>query len=88
MAVLYIPCRPEHGRHSPIAIAPVKLSVNGNLRELADGSTVAALLEDLELAGKFVAVEVNLELVPKAQHTDRVLSDGDRVEIVTLVGGG
>ncbi len=73
---------------SPIAIQPVKLTVNGDPRELAHGSTVAALLENLDLAGKFVAVEVNLELVPKAQHTDRVLTDGDRVEIVTLVGGG
>lgn len=72
----------------PIAIHTVKLTVNGNQRDLADGSTVAALLEDLDLAGKFVAVEVNLELVPKAQHADRILSDGDRVEIVTLVGGG
>ncbi len=66
----------------------MKLTVNGDLRDLADGSSVAALLESLDLAGKFVAVEVNLELVPKAQHSDRTLSDGDRVEIVTLVGGG
>ncbi len=66
----------------------MKLTVNGDLHDLADGSTVAELLENLDLAGKFVAVEVNLELVPKAQHADRALSDGDRVEIVTLVGGG
>jgi sulfur carrier protein len=66
----------------------VKLTVNGEQRELADGSTVSVLLEQLDLAGKFVAVEVNLQLVPKAQHTEHVLSDGDRVEIVTLVGGG
>ena len=66
----------------------MKLTVNGDLRDLPNGLTVAALLEELDLAGKFVAVEVNLELVPKAQHADRVLADGDRVEIVTLVGGG
>ena len=66
----------------------MKLTVNGNQHELADGSTVTALVESLDLAGKFVAIEVNLELVPKAQHAQRVLIDGDRVEIVTLVGGG
>lgn len=66
----------------------VKLTVNGDQRDLADGATVIALLEELELAGKFVAVEVNRELVPKARHAERVLAEGDRVEIVTLVGGG
>ena len=66
----------------------MKLTVNGNPRELADGATVVALLEELDLAGKFVAVEVNKELVPKAQHEGHILADGDRVEIVTLVGGG
>ena len=67
---------------------PVKLTVNGTQRELDDGSTVAALLETLDLAGKFVAVEVNREIVPKARHAQHVLAEGDRVEIVTLVGGG
>jgi len=43
----------------------VKLTVNGNPRDVADSPTVAALLEQLDLAGKFVAVEVNLELIPK-----------------------
>ncbi len=66
----------------------MKLTVNGNPRDLASGLTVAALLEHLDLAGKFVAVEVNLELIPKARHAERILADGDRVEIVTLVGGG
>lgn len=66
----------------------MKLIVNGNPRDLADAATVAALLEELDLAGKFVAVEVNKELVPKAQHASHVLADGDRVEVVTLVGGG
>ncbi len=71
-----------------IAIPNVKLTVNGNQRDLADGATVTALLEALDLGGKFVAVEVNKELVPKARHEEHVLADGDRVEVVTLVGGG
>lgn len=64
------------------------LVVNGESRQAADGATVASLLAELALAGKPVAVEVNLELVPAAQHAARRLAEGDRVEIVTLVGGG
>jgi sulfur carrier protein len=66
----------------------VKLTVNGDHHELADQATVADLLDVLDLAGKFVAVEVNRQLVPKAGHAEHVLADGDRIEIVTLVGGG
>ncbi len=64
------------------------LTVNGNPRELADGASVAELLAALNLAEKLVAVEVNLEVVPRARHGEHRLAEGDRVEIVTLVGGG
>ena len=47
-----------------------------------------ALLEQLGLTGKPVAVEVNLQLVPRQRHAEHVLADNDRLEIVTLVGGG
>ena len=80
--------RPEHGRCSRDSDSPMKITVNGEPKHLADHSTVVTLLEELDLAGKFVAVEVNLELVPKARHGDHVLAEGDRVEVVTLVGGG
>jgi sulfur carrier protein len=66
----------------------VILTVNGNPRELADGATVAELLAALNLAERLVAVEVNLEVVPRARHGEHRLAEGDRVEIVTLVGGG
>jgi len=52
------------------------------------GTTVAELLEQLGLAGKLVAVEVNLQVVPREQHAACKLAPGDRLEIVTLVGGG
>ncbi len=63
------------------------LTVNGNPRT-GDGATVAELLAALNLAEKLVAVEVNLEVVPRARHGEHRLAEGDRVEIVTLVGGG
>lgn len=66
----------------------MKLIVNGQEHAAAEGMTVAALLVELGLSGKPVAVEVNLELVPAARHAEHRLADGDRLEIVTLVGGG
>jgi sulfur carrier protein len=66
----------------------MNIQVNGQERTLADGSTIATLLSELGVTQPHVAVEVNLEVVPRAQHRETVLADGDRVEVVTLVGGG
>ena len=66
----------------------MKITVNDQPYELAEGSTVAALLEQLGLTGKPVAVEVNLQVVPRARHAEQVLAGNDRLEVVTLVGGG
>ena len=66
----------------------VEIIVNGQTRQVAEGITVARLLEDLNLAGRYVAVEVNLELVPRLKQAEHRLASGDRLEIVTLVGGG
>jgi sulfur carrier protein len=66
----------------------MNLTINGEPRDLPEPISVAALLEQLDLAGKHVAVEVNRELVPKRDHDTHQLADGDRLEIVTLVGGG
>jgi thiamine biosynthesis protein ThiS len=62
--------------------------INGERKEVAAGTTVAALLEGLRLKPRHVAVERNRNLVPRAQHAACVLETGDRLEIVTLVGGG
>jgi sulfur carrier protein len=66
----------------------IALVVNGENHIEPLGSTVAELLGRLNLAGAAVAVEVNRALVPRARHASTALGDGDRVEIVTLVGGG
>ena len=62
--------------------------MNSEPREVAEGTTVAQLLDGLGLRERPVAVEINLQLVPRAQHPQHPLGAGDRVEIVTLVGGG
>ena len=66
----------------------MQLTINGESRQMAENITVAELLDALKLGGKPVAVEVNLELVPKHRHAEHRLAAGDRLEIVTLVGGG
>lgn len=62
--------------------------VNGEPRQIAEGTTVAGLLQELRLEPRQVAVERNRNLVPRSQHAACVLEKGDRLEIVTLVGGG
>jgi sulfur carrier protein len=66
----------------------MQVIVNGQSRPIEPNTSVAGLLEQLNLGGKPVAVEVNLDLVPKQHHANRLLAEGDRLEIVTLVGGG
>ncbi|MEM9346570.1 MAG: sulfur carrier protein ThiS [Planctomycetota bacterium] len=63
------------------------LEVNGESKK-TDAATVADLLDELGLAGQAVAVEVNQSVVPKKQHSEATLNDGDKIELVTLVGGG
>jgi len=66
----------------------MRVLVNGVERELAPGTTVAGLLAELGLARAAVAVERNRVLVPRAEQAVTALAEGDRIELVTLVGGG
>lgn len=66
----------------------VNVIVNGEPRDVAPGLTVAELLRQLGISPRGVAVEVNLRVIPRNQHEQYRLSEGDRLEIVTLVGGG
>jgi sulfur carrier protein len=64
------------------------ITLNGEARQLRPASTVADLLDAMEITPRHVAVEVNLEIVPRARHGEHALREGDQVEVVTLVGGG
>lgn len=66
----------------------MEIRVNGEKRFVANGVTVARLLEELKMQPRYLAVERNFELVPRARHAECILCDGDKIEIVTLVGGG
>jgi sulfur carrier protein len=61
--------------------------VNGEPREL-EAASVAALVDALGLDARKVAVERNLEIVPRSQYAGAALADGDRIEIVHFIGGG
>ncbi|MEW5792165.1 MAG: sulfur carrier protein ThiS [Pseudomonadota bacterium] len=66
----------------------MRIFLNGTEYPLDLPLTIAELLDRLNLAGKRVAVELNLQIVPRSQHADTRLQDGDRVEIVHAIGGG
>lgn len=62
--------------------------VNGDPRPLPAPATVSALLGELGLAGRRIAIERNGEIIPRSRHEQELLEAGDRVEIVVAVGGG
>ncbi len=64
------------------------IQLNGQSFGLPDGATVADLLVRLNAAGKRVAVELNLDIVPRSLHSTTVLHDGDQLEVVHAIGGG
>lgn len=66
----------------------MNITLNGTTREIPDGLTVRELVEHLGLGGGPVAVEINREIVPRAEHPTRKVAADDAVEIVHFVGGG
>lgn len=64
------------------------IQLNGETLELPEGASVADLIARLELTGRRVAVERNLDIVPRSQYGSTVLADGDRLEVVHAIGGG
>ena len=66
----------------------IEVSVNGARRQFAAPLNVAALLRELEMAGRKVAVERNGEIVPRSLHQQTLIENGDQLEIVVAVGGG
>ena len=66
----------------------MQIILNGQPHDCAAGSTLAALLAATGHAQRRVAVEVNRAIVPRGQHAQRMLAEGDHVEIIHAVGGG
>lgn len=66
----------------------MQIYVNGEARTVAPGLSLDRLVRSLAEDPRGIAIERNLEIVPKAEHPTTVLQDGDRLEIVQFVGGG
>lgn len=66
----------------------MKIQINAQPREFAEALSVGALVAQLGMKTDRVAVELNLEIVPRSQWESTILKDGDRLEIVHFVGGG
>jgi sulfur carrier protein len=66
----------------------MRVQVNGEDREVAEGCSLEQLLDTLKVERTRVAVEVNSEVVRRSRHAEMKLQAGDQIEIVTFVGGG
>ena len=66
----------------------MRLIINGEDREIAGIGTLASLVEQLGLKGDRLAIELNLDIVPRTTWAETSLKDGDKLEIVHFVGGG
>ena len=66
----------------------MKITVNGEVKEVKEGISVTDLLEATGMPALGIAVELNCEIVPKSQHGSTMLKEDDNLEIVKMVGGG
>ena len=66
----------------------MQIIVNGEQRDVSEGLTAEQLVEEMDISGKRIAMEVNLEIVPRSTYAEHIFNAGDKVEIVHAVGGG
>lgn len=66
----------------------MEILLNGASHILEPGATITQLMDSLPLAGRRVAIELNGRVVPASEHANRKLEEGDRVELITAIGGG
>jgi len=66
----------------------MNILLNNKSEILFDGTTIQKLLKDKNIKNKYFAVEVNRKIIPKSVHSRHIIKDGDRIEIITAIGGG
>ncbi|TWT67528.1 sulfur carrier protein ThiS [Allorhodopirellula solitaria] len=66
----------------------ITITVNGTTTEVDHSMSISELIEQVDVPKNYLAVEINEEVVPREQHGEYMVAEGDRVEVVTLVGGG
>lgn len=80
--------RISHIKSSAITTSMITAKINGIREKVKAGTTISILINDLNIANRKIALEVNGEIIPRSQFDSRILEDGDQIEIVTAVGGG
>ena len=66
----------------------MNITLNGDAQQLNDGICLNQLIEQLNIKGRRIAVEINQQIIPKSEHLAYEIKDGDRIEIVHAIGGG
>lgn len=66
----------------------MKITLNGTTRSMSDHCTISDLITELGLSEKRLAVEVNLDIIPRSEHPSYQLKENDKVEVVHAIGGG
>tara|TARA_B100000886_G_C20369492_1_gene468866 strand:+ start:99 stop:299 length:201 start_codon:yes stop_codon:yes gene_type:complete len=66
----------------------MNILLNNRPEKLFDGLTIRKLLEQKNIKNKYFAVEINKKIIPKSEHDAHVIKDGDKIEIITAIGGG
>jgi len=66
----------------------MQIFVNGKAKEISEGIIVKTFIDTLRLNSKAIAVELNLKVVPKKEYDTKRLKEGDKIEIISFVGGG
>ena len=66
----------------------MNILLNNKPEILFDGLTIKKLLEQKNVQNKYFAVEINRKIIPKSNHDTHIIKDGDKIEIITVIGGG
>tara|TARA_A100001035_G_C27473709_1_gene359998 strand:+ start:78 stop:278 length:201 start_codon:yes stop_codon:yes gene_type:complete len=66
----------------------MNILLNNNPEEFSERLTIKKLLEKKNIKSKYYAVEINKKIIPRSEHANHLLADGDRIEIITAIGGG
>ena len=66
----------------------MNIILNNELDEVLDGITIKELLDDKKIKTKYIAIEINKKIIPKSSYHEHELREGDKIEIITAIGGG
>ena len=66
----------------------MNIILNNELDEVHDGTTIKELLDDKKIRTKYIAIEINKKIIPKSSYYKHELKEGDKIEIITAIGGG